>query len=173
MMKKIKTLAVVTLHSSVHVVNLHELRQQSDENVHSFSARVKGISASCGLQKKCSNCQESVNYAEETSYHVVMAGLCDQSMKEKALTQSMLETITDLDSLVKFCTAEESGRLGAPASLAGVKRSGYKQQHRIQSCPHCGQKRHGDGSLQTREKECKAFGKSCTKCGKRNHFATV
>ena len=40
MMTRIKSLAVVALHSSVHVVNLHELRQQSDENVHSFAARV-------------------------------------------------------------------------------------------------------------------------------------
>ena len=173
MMKKIKSLAVVSLHSSIHVVNLHETRQQSDENVHSFAARVKGISASCGLQKKCSSCQQICNYAEETAYHVVMAGLCDQNMKEKALTQAMLETITDLDSLVKFCTAEESGRLGVPATLAPLRKSTYKLQHRIKPCSHCGQKRHGDGSQQTREKECKAFGKTCTKCGRKNHFSTV
>ena len=41
MTKKIKSLAVVSLHSSVHVVNLHEQRQQSDETVHSFAARVR------------------------------------------------------------------------------------------------------------------------------------
>ena len=52
MTKKIKSLAVVSLHSSVHVVNLHEQRQQSDETVHSFAARVRSIAASCGLQKK-------------------------------------------------------------------------------------------------------------------------
>ena len=60
MTKRIKSLAVITLHSSVHTVNLHELRQQSDENVHAFAARVRGISASCNLQKKCNSCQEVV-----------------------------------------------------------------------------------------------------------------
>ena len=45
MLKRIKKLAVVTLHSSVHVVALHELRQQSDENVQTFAAQVKGIAA--------------------------------------------------------------------------------------------------------------------------------
>ena len=175
MVKKIKSLAVISLHSSVHVVNLHELRQQSDENVHAFAARVRGIAASCVLQKKCHGCQEVVTYSEETCYHVVMAGLCDQSMKEKALTQAMMETITDLNSLVKWCTAEESGRLGIPGhQVAGVRQSHYKQQQKTkQLCHHCGLKRHGDGSATVREKECKAFGKVCSKCSKKNHFAAT
>ena len=174
MIKKIKTLAVVSLHSSVHVVNLHEQRQQSDENVHSFAARVRGIAASCGLQKRCPGCQETVNFSEETCYHVVMAGLNDQGTKEKALTQAMMETIKDLDSLVKWCTAEESGRLGMPSNtIAPIRKSSYKLQHKIQSCNNCGAKRHGDGSPQAREKQCKAFGKTCSKCGRRNHFASV
>ena len=174
MTKRIKSLAVISLHSSVHVVNLHEMRQQSDENVHSFAARVRGIATSCGLQKKCSNCQTVVNFQEETAYHVVMAGLCDQSMKEKSLTQAMMETITDLNSLVKWCTAEESGRLGTPpGQLAPVRQSQYKQAQKIKPCHNCGLKRHGDGSQQAREKDCKAFNKTCTKCGKKHHFASV
>ena len=132
MTKKIKSLAVVSLHSSVHVVNLHEQRQQSDENVHSFAARVRGIAASCGLQKKCPGCDQTVNFSEETCYHVVMAGLCDQNTKEKALTQAMMDTIKDLDSLVKWCTAEESGRLGMPSNtIAPVRKSSYKLQHKL------------------------------------------
>lgn len=174
MTDKIKRLAVITLHTSVHVVNLHELRQQSDQNVHTFAAQVRGIATNCGLQKKCGNCQEVVNYTEETAYHVVMAGLCDQGMKEKALTQAMMETITDLNSLVKWCTAEESGRLGNPANnLAGIRQSAYKKSLKIRPCNNCGLKRHGDGGQQAREKECKAFNKTCTKCGKKHHFANV
>ena len=174
MTTRIKSLAVVSLHSSVHVVNLHEMRQQSDENVHAFAARVRGIATSCGLQKKCSNCETVVNFQEETAYHVVMAGLCDQSMKEKSLTQAMMETITDLNSLVKWCTAEESGRLSTtPGQLAPVRQSLYKQGQKIKPCHNCGLKRHGDGSQEAREKDCKAFNKTCTKCGKKHHFASV
>ena len=54
MTERIKSLAVVSLHPSVHVVNLHEMRQESDENVHAFAARVRGIATSCGLKKECS-----------------------------------------------------------------------------------------------------------------------
>ena len=39
----IKKLAVVTLHPSVHVISLHELRQQSNENVQTFVAKVRGV----------------------------------------------------------------------------------------------------------------------------------
>ena len=56
MTERIKSLAVVSLHPSVHVVNLHEMRQESDENVHAFAARVRGIATSCGLKKECSSC---------------------------------------------------------------------------------------------------------------------
>ena len=175
MTTRIKSLAVVALHSSVHVVNLHELRQQSDENVHSFAARVRGIAASCNLQKNCSSCQTVVNFSEETCFHVVLAGICDQDMKERALTQAMMETITDLNSLVKWCTADESGRLGLPSqvSIAPLRQSMYKKLQKNKTCANCGAKRHGDGSLEARQKECKAFGKICSKCNKKNHFSSV
>ena len=75
MMMRIKKLAVVSLHLSVHVVTLHELKQQSDENVKTFAAFVQGVAASCGLQKTCTsaNCQQVIRYVEETCYHVVLA----------------------------------------------------------------------------------------------------
>ena len=68
MLSRIKRLSVVTLHPSVHVhiVSLHELRQQSDENTQTFAARVKGIAASCSLTKTCLSCQETVSFCEET-----------------------------------------------------------------------------------------------------------
>ena len=180
MTTRIKKLAVVALHPSVHVVTLHELKQQSDENVQSFAARVKGVAASCGLQKVCTShtCQEVVSFTEETCYHVVLAGLADISMKERALTQSMMNTITDLSSLVTWCTADEGGRLGTPhtGTVGRVKQSAYrKQQHQqhTDKCGYCGGQQHGDGSRQVRSKECRAFGKTCTKCSKPDHFASV
>ena len=178
MMTRIKKLAVVSLHPSVHVVTLHELKQQSDENVKTFAARVKGVAASCGLQKVCTSatCQQVIQYVEETCYHVVLAGLTDQSMKERALTQAMMNTIKDLNSLVTWCTADEGGRLGIPGSTIGRIKSGYvKQQTQRQSqkCNYCGGKSHSDESRATRSKECRAFGKTCAKCDKQDHFSTV
>ena len=78
MIEGIKKLAIVTLHSSVHVVALHELCQQSDENVQTFAARVRGMASSCSLNKSCSGCQQNGILSDEMCYHVVLAGLSNQ-----------------------------------------------------------------------------------------------
>lgn len=41
MTKMIKSLAVISLQPSVHVVSLHEMKQQSGENVQTFAARLR------------------------------------------------------------------------------------------------------------------------------------
>ena len=76
-MESIKKLAVTVLHPSLHVVALHEMKQQSSEITKTFSARVKGVATNCNLTKKCSKmgCGETVSFIDETCYHVVLAGL--------------------------------------------------------------------------------------------------
>ena len=44
---KIKDLAVTVLHSSLHVVALHQMSQQEGESVKAFAARVKGTANNC------------------------------------------------------------------------------------------------------------------------------
>ena len=173
MLARIKKLAVVTLHPSVHIVSLHELRQQSDENTQTFAAKVRGIAGSCGLTKLCSGCQATVSFSEETCYHQVLSGISDQSMKERALTQAMMGTIKDLDSLVKWCTADEAGRLGTPGMTVGRLRQSTLKQQKYKKCRNCGAAVHGDNGRAAREKDCKAFGKTCSKCQKKDHFASV
>ena len=41
MPKMIKSLSVILLQPSVHVVSLHEMKQQSGENVQTFAARLR------------------------------------------------------------------------------------------------------------------------------------
>ena len=108
----IKKLAVTVLHPSVHVVNLHQMKQVEGETVKAFSAKVKGLASNCNLTKQCSSlsCSEKVSFLEETCFHVVMAGIADSDMKEKILTQAMLGIVKDLPTLLSYATAEESSR---------------------------------------------------------------
>ena len=110
LLKKIKSLAVTTVHPALHVVSLHEIRQTSDESVKQFSARVRGIAKNCNLSKECtkSDCNESVSFIEETCYHVVMTGIRDEDLKEKILTQAMIGNMKDLPTLIEYGAAEES-----------------------------------------------------------------
>ena len=123
MVKMIKGLAVSILHEAVHTVELHEARQLSTESTKAFAARVRGIATNCNLSKKCV-CREEVTFIEETVYNVVLAGLYDRDMQERAISAAILKTITDINSLVEFCSAEESGRKSAPG--VGAIRSQYQ-----------------------------------------------
>ena len=167
----LKKLAVTELHPSVHVMALHEMRQARGESAKAFSARVKGIATNCNLVKKCTktSCNEQVSFLEETCYHVVLAGLQDTNLREKVLTQAMLNNVTDLPSLITYTSAEESAKLTKPMSqvAAAVK---TPPRARL-PCSHCGEARHGENN-EHRQEKCKAFGKTCQRCNKLNHFAS-
>ena len=171
----IKKLAVTVLHPSVHVVNLHQMKQVEGETVKAFSAKVKGLASNCNLTKQCSNlsCSEKVSFLEETCFHVVMAGIADSDMKEKILTQAMLGIVKDLPTLLSYATAEESSRQKECTRELGAfhRKSAYKAKSGVK-CSYCGQSLHGlDNKL--RREQCKAFGKKCSKCGRQNHWASV
>ena len=181
MMTRIKTLAVAVLHTAIHTVHLQEAQQISDESTKAFAARVRGIASNCTLSKSCV-CGVRVSYLEETVYHVVLAGLRDRELQEACTTQALLGNIKDIASLVDFCTAKESGQMSASATIGGLNsayRAGKFNQNRDPAptltnvsgnCRHCGSKKHGDGSRGAREKECKAFSVTCSKCSKKSHF---
>ena len=109
------------LHAAVHTVALHEARQSQSESTKAFAARVRGIATNCDLSKAC-ECSKQVSFLDETVYHVVLAG---RDMQERALSAAILKTIKDINSLVEFCSAEESGRKSAPT--VGAICSSYQE----------------------------------------------
>ena len=172
---QIKSLSVTILHPSVHVVSLHDMKQQESETVKSYTARVKGTASNCSLTKKCTRagCNQDVSYLEETCYHVVMTGLGDADLREKVLTQAMLGNVKDLSTLLNYVTAEESARAqtGVHSQVSGLrKKSSYKQQN-TSKCGHCGGSPHGD-SNKDRLTKCPAQGRECNNCKKLHHFSS-
>ena len=178
MMERIRSLAVTIQHKAVHTVQLHSAKQQPHESVKAFAARVRGIASNCGLKKKCScNPATDVSYLEETVHDVVLAGLREQDLQEKCTAQALLGNISDIQTLVAFCTAEESGRLGTHATISALRKSSYvKEKNRNQTntsakCKWCGEKAHSGSSPDIRAKECSAYKQTCSKCQKPHHTA--
>ena len=170
LLKKIKTLAVTTLHPSLHAVALHQMKQNVSESTKAYSTRVRATAYNCCLEKACSRdgCSEKVSFVEETCYHVVLAGLQDTDMRDRALTQAMLGTIKDLPSLLNFAIAEESAR--QPTSQVGaLQRKSKTTQFK---CSHCGSAQHGPYNKE-RTSQCKAYGSQCSKCNKLHHYASL
>ena len=184
MMDRIKSLAVAVLHAAVHTVTLHEAVQGPTESVKTFAARVQGIAANCFFEIQCSadGCTQMVNYSEATVYHVVLAGLQDRELQSRCTAQALLGHITDIATLVAYCTAEESSKLSQSSAVAGIKKSSYRKQktntqsgnsgggNSNKNCFHCGAT-HSGYSPAVRAKECKAFNADCSNCGKTGHFA--
>ena len=106
--------------------------------------------------------------------------LYDRDMQERAISAAILKTITDISSLVEFCSAEESGRKSASAPSVGAVRSTF-QSNKMRGgggptntkCSFCGGSPHSSGSREARAKECKAFNHSCRNCNKPGHYASV
>ena len=178
LLKQIKELSVTVLHPSVHIVALHQMKQQDGETVKAFSARVKGTASNCNLTKICSKtgCTQTNSFLEETCYHVVMSGISDIDLNEKVLTQAMLGNVKDLPSLLNYVAAEESAKskisgVHEQGQVSGVGRppSGHVK-NKTKRCGHCGQSQHGENN-QNRATQCKALGKECSNCHKPNHFA--
>ena len=112
----IKALAVTTVHPALHVVSLHETKQLRDETVKAFSTRARGVAKNCKLEKQCTKlgCDEMISFTEETCYHVVLAGIYEETLREKILTQAMVGSVKNLPTLIEYATAEESAKQKTP-----------------------------------------------------------
>ena len=108
-------------------------------------------------------------------------------MQERALSAAILKTITEISSLVEFCSAEESGRKSAP-SVSHIRSSYQLNKNNVRGgqistssspvpvtasrCDYCGGTPHSKTSRAVREKECRAFSMTCRKCQKPGHLAS-
>ena len=50
---KMKELAVITVHKSVHLMNLWRMSQEPDESIRAFVARVTSTADMCGMNIRC------------------------------------------------------------------------------------------------------------------------
>ena len=89
------------------------------------------------------------------------------------------KTIKTLEELITYVAAEESGykdsaNIGQSASTVGGVRSTYiKEKDGRNKCMNCGGVKHGNGGPKDRAKSYPAYGKTCAKCEKKNHFTRV
>ena len=154
-LKAMKSLAVREENAMVARVALHNMRQDRDEPVRSYVARLKGQAGICKFIQKCTNCDANVNYTDAMVKDVLCRGLGDTEIQRDLLgdkDQSM-----SLEDTVKFVEAKEAGKRSAshlllPQSADAVRGSTYKRQKKTPTpsakdqdaaCSYCGTKGHG------------------------------
>ena len=94
----------------MELLNLH---QESDERILSFLSRLKAKARQCALALDCT-CGLSVDFTDQITLYMLVAGISDQGFQEDLLTVDTL-TLADAENKavakesVKFSQSEMSG----------------------------------------------------------------
>ena len=179
--KNIKTLAVRQENVMVARVQLSQMRQDRDEPVRTFAARLRGQASVCSYTLKC-ECDRDLNYSDEMVKDALIIGLADEEIRLDVLAKA--PKTLNLEETVAFIESRESGKRSAHRLLDGSltsstsKVSSYRRNAKPTSagsqnpCTHCGKTGHGS-SFQERSTKCPAFNHTCSKCNVPSHYESV
>ena len=106
LMKEIEELAVVRQSNNVNTLAMITAKQERDEPVRQFAARLRGLAAVCDLSVTCS-CDNKVSKLEMWVRLSLIRGLNDEDTKQEVL--SKVEEMP-LDTTVTFVEARETGK---------------------------------------------------------------
>ena len=186
-----KTLAVREENTMVARVALYEMRQDRDETIRSFGARIRGQAGVCKYTMECPNCHSDVNYTNQILRDVLTRGVADTEIQLDLLghpNQNMT-----LEQVFKFIEAKESGKRSANRLLeqthgatatAAASRSQYRRQQtnksgdnkssNLDTCSYCGQRGHGQKSSPAyRKTHCPAYNQQCESCNRLHHTSKM
>lgn len=185
----VRTLAVRSENIMVARVQLQQMRQDRDEPVRAFAARLRGQAGVCSFMINCKcNPSTEVNYSDMMIRDVLIRGLEDDEIRLDILADSN-QDIT-LEQSIKLIEAKESGKRSASrlnnGTVSAAISSAYKSRDKAQfiqrkqtatsqlriNCSYCGKPGHGQSRLE-REKKCAAYGHQCAKCGIPHHHESV
>lgn len=179
----IKRLAVHVENSMVARVHLHNMRQDRDETIRSFGARIRGQAGICKFTVKCPSCSVDVNYTDAILRDVLTCGIADPEIQLDILSD--VNQDMTLEDAFKFIESKEAGKRSAVRLLSSqgadaAQNTYHKERKAVLNtkpddiCGYCGKKGHGkSASFGIRRKSCPAIHHTCTHCNKRAHFDSM
>ncbi|XP_047135337.1 uncharacterized protein LOC124812559 [Hydra vulgaris] len=144
------------------------LKQQNIENIVSYAQRLRGASRFCNFEKLGRDGQST---KDDLIQMRLIDGLQSSDQRVKALEMIQSGESPKLGACINFIRQLE--QISCFSIQNNIKNSidlpsvNYidKNKERTIKCKYCG--------LQHPPRKCPAFGKSCKKCGKLNHFKNV
>ena len=185
----IKQMAVKEENVMISRMELFNMHQDHNESIRSFGARIRGRADTCKYIINCTavGCTQEVSYKDHILRDILIRGVADQDIRLDILQSK--EQDLGLEEVFKLIEAMESGKRSAlkldpSTGVNSSRNSQYKKNKQGTSikgnnktnniCSYCNQSGHGVyAPSQIRQKECPAFGKTCSACGKQNHLATA
>ena len=193
----IKRLAVRPENLLVARVQLQYMRQERDEPIRSFCARLRGQARVCNFtaQKQCT-CSSLVefDYSDVMVRDALIRGLEDEDTRLEIMGQPKQDLT--LDQVLQLAEARESGRRTASKlinetspPITSAATSSYRRNNRVKEnvpkqqppvnsqdspCRYCGKFGHGyNSNSQVRMRKCSAYNHTCAKCGIPRHHERV
>ena len=177
-------LAIREENTMVARVTLHNMKQDRDEPVRAYGARLRGQASVCKFTQQCTGCEANVDYTEAILKDVLCRGLEDTEIQMDLLGDSNQDMT--LEQVLRFVEAKEAGKRSAsrlllPQATDAVTGSSYRRQKKPSvrgippkdqdTCSYCGTRGHGrNPPTRIRRTECPAFGTKCSHCKKDHHF---
>ena len=180
LLKFIKSVAVKSVHSEVYRQQFFSLKQNDCESITCYISRLKAQAMLCSFKTKgeCGAADCSPSYASDMIRSQLIAGLRNRTHQSKVLSEiSTLKTLEQLTTrlLALEVTDRASSQFHSPfesdtSGVNPVKSNPYNKTRpdKKKSCFGCGKSFHPGG-----RSTCPAWQKTCNKCKKPNHFASV
>ena len=89
-------------------VHLHNMRQDREEGVRGFGARLRGQAGICKFIIKCPGCAIDVNYTDTILRDFLTRGIADSDIQLDLLGNKNQDMT--LEEVFKFVEAKESGK---------------------------------------------------------------
>ena len=187
----IKTLAIRQENTMIARTTLYEMRQDHGEPIRAFGARLRGQASVCKFTKTCSHCGRGVDFSEDNVADVLCRGLSDIDIRQDLLGEQNQDLT--VEQTLKFVEAKEAGKRSAQrlstSHQAEAMGSSYKRSKRQEPitktgtttqlnhgdrCSYCGERGHQRRAPHSiRKEKCKAFGVTCTNCGRQDHLTKM
>lgn len=184
LLDNIRKLTVRVRNKLAAAVELNQLRQEPDQPVETFLAKLKILARQSNLKTQCScDPAREVDFSDMIVMNQLVTGVYDPDIQKELLKK---ENLT-LEQAIKIASDHEA----AKRSLEAIKSkdesasslSAYKKKQRegngkedkerkLSICNGCGQEEHGQRNAERKEK-CKAYGKVNCPCGAANHWKRV
>ena len=199
----IRKLAVHDENIMISRATLSKMKQDRDEPVRPFVARLQGQAAICkyNIVAHCSTCDVDIpkDYTDDIVRDALTLGLCDLDIQQDLLGK--IDQNMTLEQVTTFIENKEKAKKSSThllgESTTGAIRSSYRRGHHLntgnpnprvgygnqntkfktpqsqQQCRFCGQMGHNSTDPAVRKRLCPASGKRCPNCGKIGHYGTV
>ena len=88
-------------------VQLYNMRQDRDEPIRSFCARLRGQLGVCKFNIKCQGCNGDLNYTEQIVRDVITRGLADSEIQLDLLGERNQNMTLEEEEVLKFVEAKK------------------------------------------------------------------